>query len=86
MTGVSSNIMCGQEGYYGTGSFQIMLNINQVNKMASAQLEEKINIDEFLQVDKDDVCSKNNIVMNTSTEYISGKYSGDISTEYDPGF
>ena len=86
MTGVSSNIMCGQEGYYGTGSFQILLNINEVNKMASAQLEEKINIDEFLQVDKDDVCSKNNIVMNTSTEYISGKYSGDISTEYDPGF
>ena len=86
MTGVSSNIMCGQEGYYGTGSFQIMLNINEVNKMDNAELEEKINIDEFLQVDKDDVCSKNNIVMNTSTEYLNGKYSGGISTEYDPGF
>ena len=86
MTGVSSNIMCGQEGYYGTGSFQIMLNINEVNKMDNTELEEKINIDEFLQVDKDDVCSKNNIVMNTSTEYLNGKYSGGISTEYDPGF
>ena len=63
-----------------------MLNINEVNKMDNAELEEKINIDEFLQVDKDDVCSKNNIVMNTSTEYLNGKYSGGISTEYDPGF
>ena len=86
MTGVSSNIMCGQEGYYGTGSFQIMLNIDEVNKLDNAELEEKININEFLQVDKDDVCSKQNIVMNTSTEYINGKYSGNVSTEYDPGF
>jgi DNA-directed RNA polymerase II subunit RPB1 len=86
MTGVSSNIMCGQEGYYGTGSFQIMLNIDEVRKMDNAQLEEKINISEFLQVDNDDVCSKQNIVMNTSTEYINGKYSGDVSTQYDPGF
>ena len=86
MTGVSSNIMCGQEGYYGTGSFQIMLNIDEVRKMDNSQLEEKINISEFLQVNNDDVCSKQNIVMNTSTEYINGKYSGDVSTQYDPGF
>ena len=86
MTGVSSNIMCGQEGYYGTGSFQIMLNIDEFNKMDNADLEEKINISEFLKVDNDDKCSKQNIIMNSSTEYINGKYSGNVSTEYDPGF
>ena len=86
MTGVSSNIMCGQEGYYGTGSFQIMLNMEEINKLDNAELEEKVNISDFLQVNKDEPCSKQNIVMNTSTEYIQGKYSGDISTEYDPGF
>ena len=86
MTGVSSNIMCGQEGYYGTGSFQIMLNIDEFNKMDNADLEEKININEFLKVDNDDKCSKQNIIMNSSTEYINGKYSGNVSTEYDPGF
>ena len=59
---------------------------DEVNKMDNAQLEEKINISEFLQVDNNDVCSKQNIVMNTSTEYINGKYSGNVSTEYDPGF
>jgi len=86
MTGVSSNIMCGQEGYFGTGSFQIMLNMDEVNKLEHVELEQKININDFLQVNKDDPCSKQNIVMNTTTEFIQGKYSGDISTEYDPGF
>ena len=62
-----------------------MLNMEEINKMDNADLEEKIN-DKTLQVNKDDPCSKQNIVMNTSTEYIKGKYSGDISTEYDPGF
>ena len=68
MTGVSSNIMCGQEGYFGTGSFQIMLNMDEVNKLEHAELEQKINISDFLQVNKDDPCSKQNIVMNTTTD------------------
>ena len=33
MTGVSSNVMCGQEGYYGTSSFQVLLNIDEINKL-----------------------------------------------------
>ena len=33
MTGVSSNIMVGQEGYYGTGAFQILLNIKKLSEM-----------------------------------------------------
>ena len=27
MRGVSANVMCGQEGYYGTSSFQVLLNL-----------------------------------------------------------
>ena len=41
MTGVSSNIMCGQEGYYGTGSFQVLLNIDEMNKLRSRKLLEQ---------------------------------------------
>ena len=43
-----------------------MLNMEEINKMDNADLEEKINITDFLQVNKDDPCSKQNIVMNTS--------------------
>jgi DNA-directed RNA polymerase II subunit RPB1 len=30
MRGISANVMCGQEGYYGTSSFQIMLDLPQM--------------------------------------------------------
>ena len=32
MRGVSSNVMCGQEGYYGTSSFQIYLDLNKIKE------------------------------------------------------
>ena len=38
MKGVSANVMCGQEGYFGTGCFQVVLDLN---KMASLATEEK---------------------------------------------
>ena len=31
--------MCGQEGYFGTGAFQVLLNIDEVNKFESQELE-----------------------------------------------
>ena len=30
MRGISANVMCGQEGYYGTSSFQVMLDLQQM--------------------------------------------------------
>jgi DNA-directed RNA polymerase II subunit RPB1 len=35
MRGVSANVMCGQEGYYGTSSFQVLLNLRA---MANAEV------------------------------------------------
>ena len=87
MTGVSSNIMCGQEGYYGTGSFQVLLNINEMNKLGEKLLEEQLDISKLLQTDDpNDICSKQNLVINDTAQYIEGTNTGDISTEYDPGF
>ena len=87
MTGVSSNIMCGQEGYYGTGSFQVLLNFNEMSKLGEKSIEQKVNIDTLLQVeDPNDICSKNNIVINSTTDHLGGVNTGDVSTEYDPGF
>lgn len=87
MTGVSSNIMCGQEGYYGTGSFQVMLNIDEMNKLGSQQLEQQINIDDMLQIeDPNDICSKQNIIINSNTDYINSNNTGDIDDDYDLDF
>ena len=87
MTGVSSNIMCGQEGHYGTGSFQVLLNIDEMSKLGSQQLEQKINIDDMLQIeDPNDICSKQNIVINSNTDYINSNNMGDIDDDYDLDF
>jgi DNA-directed RNA polymerase II subunit RPB1 len=44
MKGVSANVMCGQEGFFGTSAFQVVLDIEEMQK-----LEEEVkyeNIDE----------------------------------------
>ena len=87
MSGVSSNIMCGQEGYYGTGSFQVLLNIDEMNKLGAAKLEQKINIDDMLQIENpNDVCAKKNIMINSSTDYINGNNTGSIDDDYELDF
>ena len=86
MTGVSANVMCGQEGYYGTGSFQVLLNIDEMNKLGAAKLEQTINISDLLQVENPkDVCAKQNIIINSTTDYINENYTGDVGDDYDMG-
>tara|TARA_B100001540_G_C15636283_1_gene564524 strand:- start:11 stop:922 length:912 start_codon:yes stop_codon:yes gene_type:complete len=87
MSGVSSNIMCGQQGYFGTGAFQILLNIDEMNKLGSKSISNKINIAKMLNInDPNDKCSLQNISINNSTEYVGSKNTGLVDDEYDPGF
>ena len=37
MKGVSANVMCGQEGYFGTGSFQVVLDLNKMTELATEE-------------------------------------------------
>ena len=41
MRGVSANVMCGQEGYYGTSSFQVLLNLRAMTN-ADVHLPETV--------------------------------------------
>ena len=87
MTGVSANIMCGQDGYFGTGAFQVLLDINEINKLETKTIDKKINVEDMLKVeDENDYCSKNNIKINDNGELISGHNSGTIADDYDIGF
>ena len=38
MCGVSANVMCGQQGYYGTSSFQVLLDMNNYRPVKSTQM------------------------------------------------
>ena len=37
MRGVSANVMCGQEGYFGTNSFQVLVDIDKVISLQEEQ-------------------------------------------------
>ena len=69
MRGVSSNVMCGQEGYYGTNSFQIYLNINEITSKSNINVNDEIeNIDDILHNDViDDPCSTSNIIIENNS-------------------
>lgn len=85
MTGVSANIMCGQEGYFGTGCFQVMLDVNKMkgNKL----LEKDIDVQALMSSENtNDACSMQNIQISNTAEFIEGKDTGKVEDEYDPGF
>ena len=86
MRGISANIMCGQKGYYGTSSFEILLNMNKIYELSenkSTKTSEKIE----LKIDNpNDYCSAQNLSINNTTENIKETDMGAVDDEYDPGF
>ena len=87
MTGVSANVMCGQEGYFGTNSFQVLLDINAMNKLGDIKIDEKTDIETKLNLeDNTDPCSKNNIIINNNIQNINATNTGNVDDDYDIGF
>ena len=87
MTGVSSNIMCGQEGYFGTGSFQVMLDVNKMGKLGEKKLEKETDISVLMTAENpDDKCSDQNIQISSTTEFVNNVDTGDVNDDYDIGF
>ena len=91
MRGISANVMCGQEGFFGTSCFQVVLDIEEMQK-----LEEEIkyeNIDEETEINnmfynednKDDKCSINKLTIINNVNNIKPKNFGG-NNEYNPGF
>ncbi len=88
MTGVSANVMVGQEGKFGTGSFQVLLNLNEMKKLEKEKLQEQEEDIESLlnKFDTDDKCSLNKININHSETNIKAKNIGTVDDEYEMDF
>ena len=87
MRGVSANIMVGQEGYYGTNSFQILLDIKKVHQLEKQVMVKQIDIDTLLEIeDPNEPCSLSNITITDNTDNITGKDIGQMNDDYNPGF
>jgi DNA-directed RNA polymerase II subunit RPB1 len=90
LKGVSANIMCGQEGYYGTSCFQVILDMNQLTQnITEDEYEketEKVNIDKaFEDILEPDNCSMSSlkIVNNVSNITNITKEDKGINDKYE---
>lgn len=87
MKGISSNVMCGQEGNYGTSAFQVVVDLQKMSRLGNKNLQEKQNIDDMFGdiIDKDDPCAIANISTISNVDVIKGTNVGD-DNDYNPGF
>ena len=83
MRGVSSNVMCGQQGYFGTGVCNVFLDINEMTTLAAkapkrTKVADKI-ASMFGAVDNpNDPCSASNLALNNNTCLL---YTSDAADE-----
>lgn len=92
LRGISANIMCGQEGLFGTSSFQVYLDIEQMQKMEEdSKYQPPIDVNEeidkfFGEVEKpDDDCAPSKLVVQNNVVTIKPVDMGG-DNDYNPGF
>jgi DNA-directed RNA polymerase II subunit RPB1 len=89
MRGVSANVMCGQEGFYGTSAFQVILDMNEMGKLGNIQqdYEEDIDTDNmFTDVeDPSNSCSITKLTIQNNVSNIDANISlGNDDDDYNP--
>ena len=90
LRGISANVMCGQEGLFGTAAFQVVLDINEMIKLEEKykyvfqDKDEIINDGLFKEFeDPTDICSIQNLQVKTNVVNIKQEELGD-DNDYDP--
>jgi DNA-directed RNA polymerase II subunit RPB1 len=90
MRGVSANVMCGQEGFYGTSAFQVVLDIEKMKELEDVQEFEDPNEQEDIEKmfgidDPKDKCSISNLTIQNNVVSIHASNLG-TDNSYEPGF
>ena len=91
MRGVSANVMMGQVGYYGTNAFNLVLDMKETEKLTDAQVDIMNTNDEIEKMfkvgeNKNDVCSKSNIVIQNNIANIKQREDKICDDDYNMGF
>ena len=91
LRGISANVMCGQEGHFGTAVFQVLLNIEEMQKLDAASEYKYVNTDEEIEkffgnaISPDDPCGPNKINIQNNVITIKPENMGKDNL-YNPGF
>jgi DNA-directed RNA polymerase beta' subunit len=89
LRGISANVMCGQEGLFGTAVFQVVLDINEMINLDEKykyeyQDKEQLIDDGFKDLENPtDICSKQNLEIQTNVANIVTEEMGQ-EDDYDP--
>jgi DNA-directed RNA polymerase II subunit RPB1 len=91
MRGVSANVMCGQNGFYGTNAFQLVLDMNEMSKLEDEMVNTTSNrelIDKaFESGQKDsDQCPRSKIAVWNNIANMKRVDPGLCNDGYDAGF
>jgi DNA-directed RNA polymerase beta' subunit len=92
MRGVSANVMMGQMGVFGTGSFQLVLDMEKMKTMEDQEVDITNNNEEIEKQfgkmeDKTDICSKNKIEISNNLSAIRPVDNDECTDDnYDIGF
>lgn len=91
LRGVSANVMCGQEGFFGTSAFQVILDIEEMQKLDETSEYKPVNVDD--EIDKffgtaetmEDPCGINKLTIQNNVVTIHAEDMGKDNS-YNPGF
>jgi DNA-directed RNA polymerase II subunit RPB1 len=91
LRGVSANVMCGQEGFFGTSAFQVVLDIEEMQKLSETINYEPLNVDNEIEKffgsveNPEDPCGINKLTIQNNVITIKPENMGS-DNNYDPGF
>jgi len=90
MRGVSANIMCGQFGYFGTGAFNVILDLEQMERNNDSA--ESVSFKDDSRMENEEViksgtfCNKDNIVVDNQINDKAPLHTICDDDDYDMGF
>ena len=96
LRGISANVMCGQDGYFGTSSFSVLLDINNIPQMPESPEDLDLELETLVAdptatiekefgdlLNQNSVCSINNILLQTNIPNLKPSDTGE-DNDYDP--
>jgi len=90
MRGISANVMCGQEGLFGTASFQVVLDLNEMVSLEEKYKYDYENKEELIEQglfgnleDPNDACSTKNLTIENNVINIQSEEMGG-DNDYNP--
>jgi DNA-directed RNA polymerase beta' subunit len=94
MRGISANVMCGQEGYYGTSAFQVLVNMDEMMKQeaveyrhtdANEEIEDAFKANSSVGLDTDK-CGIPKLAIQSCVDNVKKVRLGKMDDDYDIGF